>query len=64
MSFIHPMHVIALLLISAPLLSQAANTHRVAVGQGGLVFDPETVFAVEGDSVQFEFYPQVGSLLQ
>ena len=55
--------VIAALAVAAmaAVPAMAANVHRVAVGSRGLSFDPSTVFAPVGDTVQFVFYPTVRS---
>ena len=52
-----PLLLLLLALLSSP--AQAANVHRVRVGATGLAFDPSTVLAPAGDSVQFIFYPTV-----
>lgn len=36
----------------------AEDVHKVDVGEGGLVFNPSSVTAAEGDVVEFHFYPQ------
>lgn len=48
-----------------PLLSTAlAKTTTIAVGKGGLIFDPNTVTAAKGDVLEFHFYPQDHNVAQ
>ncbi|KAF1926153.1 uncharacterized protein M421DRAFT_225835 [Didymella exigua CBS 183.55] len=46
-------------LLVAPVLVTLASAavHTVQVGKSGLSFDPQTVSAVQGDSVVFELFP-------
>ncbi|KZO92335.1 hypothetical protein CALVIDRAFT_567386 [Calocera viscosa TUFC12733] len=45
----------AALALSLAALASAQTTHTVTVGQGGLVYTPDTVVAALGDIVQFQF---------
>lgn len=48
-----------------PLLPIAlAKTTTIAVGKGGLNFDPDTVTAAQGDVLEFHFYPVNHSIAQ
>lgn len=51
-----------MLLQALPLLAilplSLAKVISVDVGNGGLVFSPDTITAEKGDSVVFTFYPQ------
>jgi plastocyanin len=42
----------------------AAANHAVGVGEGGLVFKPDSMMAAVGDTVTFEFYPRNHSVVQ
>lgn len=44
--------------------SSASGIHRVNVGNNGFIFDPDTVNAAVGDTVQFFFYPGNHSVVQ
>lgn len=35
----------------------SAAVHTVQVGQSGLVFEPQTISAAQGDTVVFELFP-------
>jgi plastocyanin len=54
------------LIISASLFSliYAADNHKVKVGNDGLNFDPNTVKAAVGDTIEFQFYPMNHSVAQ
>ena len=52
----------AIALFALPLAYAA--TIEVSVGDGGLVFKPDTVTASVGDVVKFNFYPQKHSVAQ
>lgn len=53
------------LLILTTLLPLAlAKSTSITVGKGGLKFDPETVTAAAGDTLEFTFYPQSHSVAQ
>ena len=57
------MHLASVLpLIALPL--SLAKSISIGVGQGGLVFKPESVTADVGDLLQFHFYPKNHSLVQ
>ena len=57
------MHFASLLpLITLPL--SLAKTIAVGVGEGGLVFNPESVTADVDDLLQFHFYPKNHSVVQ
>ena len=57
------MHLASVLpLITVPLT--LAKTISIGVGQGGLVFEPESVTADIGDLLQFHFYPKNHSVVQ
>ena len=46
-----------------PLLPFAlSKSIPITVGKGGLVFNPETVTAAAGDTLEFSFYPQSHSV--
>lgn len=48
-----------------PLLPFAlSKSIPITVGKGGLVFNPETVTAAAGDTLEFSFYPQSHSVAQ
>ena len=49
-------------LIALPL--SLAKTISIGVGEGGLVFKPESVAADVGDLLQFHFYPKNHSVVQ
>lgn len=50
------MHPASVLLPLVLLPLSLAAQHQVAVGKGGLVFDPENLTAAKGDTVEFSFY--------
>ena len=57
------MHFASLLsLITLPL--SLAKTITIDVGEGGLVFNPESVTADVSDLLQFHFYPKNHSVVQ
>lgn len=57
------MHITSVVpLIALPL--SLAKTITIGVGQGGLVFNPETVVADTGDLLQFHYYPKNHSVTQ
>ena len=57
------MHLASLLpLIAVPL--SLAKSITIGVGEGGLVFKPESVTADIGDLLQFHFYPKNHSVVQ
>ena len=57
------MHLASLLpLIALPL--SLAKSITIGVGEGGLVFKPESVTADVGDLLQFHFYPRNHSVVQ
>jgi plastocyanin len=49
---------------SAAPAASSSGVHDVQVGDGSLVFDPETVTAKVGDKVTFWFHPQNHSVVQ
>ena len=49
-------------LIAVPL--SLAKSITIGVGEGGLVFQPESVTANVGDLLQFHFYPKNHSVAQ
>jgi len=54
--------LLALGAAATALAATNSTSHRVTVGLNGtLTFGPSTVFAEEGDILQFVFYPQVNS---
>ncbi|KKY28417.1 putative f-box domain-containing protein [Phaeomoniella chlamydospora] len=50
--------------LSLPLWALAQTVHEVSVGDGGLVFDPDTVSAAVNDQVRFTFYPRNHSVAE
>ena len=57
------MHLAPLLpLIAVPI--SLAKSITIGVGEGGLVFKPESVTADVGDLLQFHFYPKNHSVVQ
>jgi plastocyanin len=44
--------------------STASGVHEVDVGQNGFTFNPDTVNASTGDTVQFNFHPLNHSVVQ
>ena len=57
------MHLTSLLpLIAVPI--SLAKSITIGVGEGGLVFKPESVTADVGDLLQFHFYPKNHSVVQ
>lgn len=54
----------AVLAVALAQYAAAQTTHAVSVGEGALVFNPETVTAAIGDKVTFEFYPRNHSVVQ
>ena len=53
------------LLALLPLaLGQNSSVYTVDVGEGGLIFTPNSMTANVGDQVQFNFYPQNHSVAQ
>ena len=57
------MHLASILpLIALPL--SLAKTITIGVGEGGLVFKPESVTADVGDLLDFHFYPKNHSVVQ
>ncbi|KAG9662936.1 hypothetical protein KCU95_g14313, partial [Aureobasidium melanogenum] len=47
-----------LLIVSSLLGSAYATSHSIDVGEGGLVFSPNSTTAAVGDTVTFHFYPR------
>lgn len=59
------MHLALLLPLALLPFSLAKNTTKVSVGSGGrLVFNPETLTAEKGDTVEFVFYPSAHSVAE
>ena len=57
------MHLAPILpLIALPL--SLAKTITIGVGEGGLVFNPDSVTADVGDQLDFHFYPKNHSVVQ
>lgn len=44
--------------------ASGATVHKVDVGNGGLIFNPNSVTAAVGDMVEFTFYPMNHSIAQ
>lgn len=42
----------------------AATTHVIGVGDGGLVFKPDSITAAAGDMLEFQFYPADHNVIQ
>ncbi len=57
------MHLASILpLVALPI--SLAKTITIGVGEGGLVFKPESVTADVGDLLDFHFYPKNHSVVQ
>lgn len=53
------------LLVSLSLFALVgASVHRVDVGNGGLVYNPNNTVAAAGDTVEFYYYPKNHSVVQ
>ena len=69
LSTLEPIHTKAVMLpysaILVCLLPFAhATTHVIGVGDGGLVFKPDTLTAAVGDMLEFQFYPAEHNVIQ
>ncbi len=49
---------------AATTASSSGPVHSVTVGNGGLVFNPSTITAKVGETVEFHFYPAKHSVAQ
>jgi plastocyanin len=47
---------------AAAASASASNIHQVTVGKGGLVFTPDTINAVPGDTIEFTFAQAIHSV--
>ncbi|KAI0022994.1 hypothetical protein F4780DRAFT_777117 [Xylariomycetidae sp. FL0641] len=50
--------------VSSPSRKATGTVHKVAVGKNGMRFEPDTIEASVGDTIQFEFYPGGHSVVQ
>ena len=49
---------------AASATSSSSTVHSVAVGNGGLLFQPDSVTAKMGETIEFHFYPKNHSVAQ